>query len=205
MQYKNKTLNKVKIIGGKYKNKIINFDYIDNLEKTSSLRPTSNRARETLFNWLMHDIHDAYCLDLFAGSGALSFEALSRGAKKITLIENSINIYKNLLKTKKDFTSEQSKINIINTNSLDFIRKNNQDNLDNIYNNIIFIDPPYDIINKDFIIDLINNLKTNNFINNNTLLYLESDKELTNLFPDYIKIIKNKKISSVYIYLCSTE
>lgn len=73
----------VRIIGGLWRGRKLHFPAIPNL------RPTPNRIRETLFNWLASDLADAHCLDLFAGSGALGFEALSRYAKSVTFIEQS--------------------------------------------------------------------------------------------------------------------
>ncbi len=78
--------NKVKIIAGKWRNRNITFP--DNL----LLRPSPSRIRETLFNWLMPIIKGADCLDLFAGSGVLGFEALSRGASSIIALENNKKI-----------------------------------------------------------------------------------------------------------------
>ena len=72
----------IKIVGGDFKGLKIFF-------KPSKLtRPTSNKSRETLFNWLMHDIKGSTCLDMFAGTGALGIEALSRGASFVCFIEN---------------------------------------------------------------------------------------------------------------------
>tara|TARA_R110000868_G_scaffold79673_3_gene226616 strand:+ start:6696 stop:7304 length:609 start_codon:yes stop_codon:yes gene_type:complete len=199
MQYNKKLLNKIKIIGGKYKGKLINFDCLDNSELNTSLRPTSNRARETLFNWLMFDIQNTCCLDLFAGSGALSFEALSRGAKNITLIENSKSIYDSLIKTQKSFPKEINKIKILKKDSIDYIYRNHV----SCAYDIIFIDPPFGLINKDFINSLFIRLQNNSFLNNKTLIYLESDQNLDNIIlENNIEIIKSKKIGSVYIYLC---
>lgn len=70
--------NEVRIIGGKWKGRKLAFP------ARADLRPTLGRVRETLFNWLRADIQDSRCLDLFAGSGALGFEALSRGAARVT-------------------------------------------------------------------------------------------------------------------------
>ena len=71
----------IRIIGGQFRGKKLHFPAIE------GLRPTPDRVRETLFNWLMHDIQDARCLDAFAGSGALGFEAYSRGAAHVMLLE----------------------------------------------------------------------------------------------------------------------
>ena len=76
-------MNSVRIIGGLYRGKKI---HVPELE---GLRPTPNRVRETLFNWLMNDIRGARCLDAFAGSGALGLEAYSRGAAEVIFLESS--------------------------------------------------------------------------------------------------------------------
>ena len=73
--------NQLRIIGGEWKRRSLPFASIE------GLRPTPDRVRETLFNWLMWDIQNAQVLDLCSGSGALSFEALSRGAAKVIMIE----------------------------------------------------------------------------------------------------------------------
>ena len=74
--------NQVRIIGGLWKGRKLSFS------AGADLRPTPSRARETLFNWLAPGIEGSDCLDLFAGSGALGFEALSRGARSLTLVDN---------------------------------------------------------------------------------------------------------------------
>lgn len=74
--------NRLRIIGGLWRSRVIDFP------DTPGLRPTPNRVRETVFNWLQFDLAGAACLDLFAGSGALGLEALSRGAAHATLVES---------------------------------------------------------------------------------------------------------------------
>ena len=81
---------KVRIVGGKFRGSNIPFDF------SSRLRPTSNKTREILFNWLMHDVTNANCLDLFSGTGALGIEAISRGAKSVFFIEEDKMLYKQL-------------------------------------------------------------------------------------------------------------
>jgi 16S rRNA (guanine966-N2)-methyltransferase len=75
--------NQLRIIGGQHRSRKLSFPDVE------GLRPTGDRIRETLFNWLAPAVDGAYCLDLFAGSGALAFEALSRGAKHAVLVEQS--------------------------------------------------------------------------------------------------------------------
>ena len=77
---KNAKKGELRIIGGKWKGKKIYFDL------SKELRPTPDRAKEVLFNWLGQDLSGASCLDLFSGTGALGLEALSRGAKKVTFV-----------------------------------------------------------------------------------------------------------------------
>src|SRR3981189_3035470 len=73
--------NSVRIIGGGWRGRRVNFPDVP------GLRPTPDRVRETLFNWLQHAVAGARCLDLFAGSGALGLEALSRGASEVVFVE----------------------------------------------------------------------------------------------------------------------
>src|SRR3954467_4529119 len=75
------TRNRVRIIAGTWRSRVIHFP------PASQLRPTPDRVRETLFNWLGQRLDGLACLDLFAGSGALGFEALSRGARRVVMIE----------------------------------------------------------------------------------------------------------------------
>lgn len=74
--------NQLRIIGGEWRGRKLRFPDVPNL------RPTPDRVRETVFNWLMPMIHGAHCLDLFAGSGALGLEALSRGAARTTFVDS---------------------------------------------------------------------------------------------------------------------
>ena len=76
-------LNSVRIIGGEWRRRILRFP------AAVDLRPTPDRVRETVFNWLGQDLSGAACLDLFAGSGALGFEAASRGASRVVMVEHS--------------------------------------------------------------------------------------------------------------------
>ncbi|HAU1138500.1 TPA: 16S rRNA (guanine(966)-N(2))-methyltransferase RsmD, partial [Legionella pneumophila] len=87
----------IRIIGGLYRGKKIHFPDVD------GLRPTPDRVRETLFNWLMNDIRNARCLDAFAGSGALGFEAYSRGASHVVFIEQSPKAHASLQNTIRQF------------------------------------------------------------------------------------------------------
>src|SRR5450432_1803127 len=82
--------NRVRIIGGTWRSRLIAFP------SRADLRPTPDRVRETLFNWLGQDLTGRNCLDLFAGSGALGFEAASRGARRVVMVESDATTFRAL-------------------------------------------------------------------------------------------------------------
>jgi 16S rRNA (guanine966-N2)-methyltransferase len=99
------------------------------------LRPTPNRARETLFNWLAPHIDGAHCLDLFAGSGALGFEALSRGAATLTLVDSDAATIRALEGSRKLLGA--SDCTIVHAQAANFLRR------DATRWDIVFVDPPF--------------------------------------------------------------
>jgi 16S rRNA (guanine966-N2)-methyltransferase len=123
-------LNEVRIIGGKWKRRKLAFP------DRPTLRPTPNRARETLFNWLAGHLDAARCLDLFAGSGALAFEALSRGAQHATLVDNDAQVVRALQKSRDQFAADNC--TIIQSSALDFLRETTA-----VWD-VVFLDPPFD-------------------------------------------------------------
>ncbi|SFV56844.1 Ribosomal RNA small subunit methyltransferase D [hydrothermal vent metagenome] len=175
--------SEVRLIGGVHKGRKIFFSEIE------GLRPTPNRLRETLFNWLQFDIRNANILDLFAGSGALGFEAYSRGAKKVFLVEKNKIAYQNLLENKNNLKSDN--IEVIKEDAFVFL-KNNIDNFD-----IIFCDPPF---NKGLIDKLIINFT----MLKNVIVYFELEYKLSAL-PKNWDILKQKKVASVFAYLVQID
>src|SRR5687767_15452775 len=87
--------NRVRIIGGIWRSRVITFP------ARAGLRPTPDRVRETLFNWLGQDLTGRVCLDLFAGSGALGFEAASRGALRVVMVESDAVVHRALVATRE--------------------------------------------------------------------------------------------------------
>lgn len=152
----------IRIIGGQFRGKKLHFP------ETEGLRPTPNRVRETLFNWLMHDIRDAHCLDAFAGSGALGFEAYSRGAAKVILLEKETDVYANLLKTALTFDSP--KLSIQKTDACEFLQQTKE------HFNIVFLDPPFA---KNYLPHCLDLLAHSDVLTKDGLLYLESPHEIT--------------------------
>jgi 16S rRNA (guanine966-N2)-methyltransferase len=122
--------SKLRIIGGRWRGRKIRFLPLP------GLRPTSDRIRETLFNWLMPTIKDARCLDLFAGSGALSFEALSRGAQSAVMIDQSPQVIAVL----------QENAALLKINTAEFYCATSPQGLKKLHLtpfDIVFLDPPF--------------------------------------------------------------
>jgi 16S rRNA (guanine966-N2)-methyltransferase len=191
-----KTLNKeLRIIAGKFRGRKIIFS-----DQNVKLRPTMDRVRETLFNWLAPYIVGADCLDLFAGSGVFSFEAISRGANFSLAVEYNYDTYQNIIQNCQKLEIEQQIFNIIHQDVLLFLNNNLQ------YRkfNIIFLDPPY-TYDQNILLSSLKLLVDNHFLQKNSKIYFETDKDLQE-FKDslYILGLQLKKISKagkVYFYL----
>lgn len=164
---KNAAAGDVRIIGGQFKRRIVSFIDAD------GLRPTPDRLRETLFNWLLADIHDAYVLDSCAGSGVLGFEALSRGAAHTTFIEINPAQSNMLRQSAEQLRLEASSYQIITGTAEQVL---NQEQLTDRPFDIVFIDPPYA---QDLWQPILTSLIINASINTETLIYLEADKDLS--------------------------
>ena len=170
----------IRIIGGKWKGKKIYFDLNDDL------RPTPDRAKETLFNWLGQDLNKMYCLDLFSGTGALGFEAFSRGAQKVTFVERKKEY---LQKIKKVFLEMDGKTDcdFFCAECLEWIQNNS---LETKYD-LIFIDPPF---NKNLIHDLLAAILEKELLSKNGQIYFEFEKKLDLEIPESLTLKKKKSL-----------
>jgi 16S rRNA (guanine966-N2)-methyltransferase len=121
--------NRVRIIGGEWRSRVIHFP------PASALRPTPDRVRETLFNWLGQRLDGLGCLDLFAGSGALGFEALSRGARSVVMVERDRSVAKALRENAAKL--QASAATIVESDALAFLKRNTE------RFDVAFVDPPY--------------------------------------------------------------
>lgn len=169
----------VRIIGGRYRGKLLTFP------TTEGLRPTSDRIRETLFNWLMHDIHNARCLDAFAGSGALGFEAYSRGAAEVVLIESMPQVYRNLQQIATSFHTPH--LQVIHTSAMDYLQQQRAEY------DIVFIDPPF---SQPQLFECIHLLEQRHTLVDAGLLYVESPQEIP-LDSTLWQLLKLKKAGAV--------
>jgi len=139
--------NRVRIIGGQYRRRLLDFP------GSAGLRPTPDRVRETLFNWLGQDLPGWSCLDLFAGSGALGFEAASRGAGRVILIERERAALDALEKNRTVLGA--TGVEILRADALAWLA-NSHETFD-----LIFVDPPFDSdLTATVLADLARHLKS---------------------------------------------
>lgn len=152
------------------------------------LRPTTDRVKETVFNWLAMDVRDANCLDCFSGSGSLGLEALSRYAANALLLEKDKNAAKQL-QTNLD-TVKASNGKVVCTDTLSFLTQAAQQEFD-----LVFVDPPF---RKGLLEPCCESLENNGWLSENALIYVEREKELTqpNLPPNW-SLIKDKTAGQV--------
>ncbi len=126
---------KIRIIGGAWRSRLIKV--ID----VPGLRPTTDRVRETLFNWLGQNLDGLRCLDVFAGAGALGFEAVSRGASAVTLIERDKTAFANLRANVSELQSfpVDTLIDLVQGDGVGFLKRQANASWD-----LVFLDPPFD-------------------------------------------------------------
>lgn len=173
----------IRIIGGQYRGKKLPFPDIE------GLRPTPDRVKETLFNWLMHDIRGARCLDAFAGSGGLAFEAYSRGAGRVVLVEASLAAYSNLKQIADSFHSD--KISVIHAQAAHYFQ-NSTECFD-----LIFLDPPF---SKNYLPQCLEFLAHSSLLAPGGLVYLESAAKI-HPSTDYWQERKGKQAGQVHYHL----
>jgi len=179
-----KNPNSFRIIAGKWRSRRLSFP-----EDVDSLRPTTDRVRETLFNWLHQKIIGARCLDLFAGSGALAFEAASRGAALVTAIDASPKATDAIRRNSRLLDSNQ--IAIHTADALQWLDRHQTDKPFDV----IFLDPPY---NLQLLPDCIARLQKDGFTRPGTTIYVEADTSLEALEkPAHWTLTRSKKAGQV--------
>jgi 16S rRNA (guanine966-N2)-methyltransferase len=160
-----KNSNQVRLIAGKFRGRKITF--VD----SQGLRPTGDRLRETLFSWLQPTIAQSRVLDLFAGSGALGFEAASRGAESVTLIEKSRRVCAVLRQNKDQL--ELNNLSISCANALDVINNLSGGVGKSDCFDIVFVDPPFDDNLHQATVDALN---TSDCLCSNAMVAIEGDR-----------------------------
>lgn len=154
------------------------------------LRPTGDRVKETLFNWLMPYIVDARCLDAFAGSGSLGFEALSRQAKSVTFLELDKAVAKQLSQNLQTLKCSENQAKVINQSSLDYLKSiQNQPHFD-----VVFLDPPFHFGLAEQAIQL---LSENHWLAPDALVYVETERDKPLDVPENWILLKEKNTGQV--------
>lgn len=179
----------VRIIAGKWRGRKLQ------VPEVKDLRPTPDRVRETLFNWLAPMLAGARCLDLFAGSGALGFEAASRGASYVEMVEQASTAVSLLQSQAKMLQAENIHIYQANVPTQLSIPEKPFD--------IVFLDPPYQ---ANLLLPTCQYLESHHFLAATALIYLEADKIIEDnaLLPNW-RLIKTQKAGQVFYHLAERK
>lgn len=162
----------LRIIGGQWRSRRLNFPDVE------GLRPTLDRVRETLFNWLQFEVEGKVAVDLFAGSGALGLEALSRGAKQVTFIEKHPSAAKQLQSNLQQLKATNAEV--VQTDAINWSKT-----LDDKVG-LVFLDPPFQ---KNLLQPVLDNLN----LANGCLIYVEHEPHLQPKWPQHWQERKQKK------------
>jgi 16S rRNA (guanine966-N2)-methyltransferase len=178
--------NSVRIIGGGWRGRRVSFPDIP------GLRPTPDRVRETLFNWLQERIAGARCLDLFAGSGALGLEALSRGAKELVFVEQAVAAARALQEQLIRFGG-QARAQVAEMGAARYLRSVPQ------AFDIVFLDPPF---GRDALAEYVPLLDEGQWLKPGSLVYLENEKRAgVPPLPAHWQVLKSKSAGEVGYHL----
>lgn len=179
-------LNTVRINAGEWRSRLIKFPEVE------GLRPTPERVRQTVFNWLGQDLSTKTCLDLFAGTGVMGFEALSRNASAVTMIELAKPAYQALIQNQQNLQASNAKI--LQQDAMQYLA-NAQQQFD-----IVFCDPPF---KKGWIEKLLPQLPA--VLKAEGIVYIEAEFALDKAniagFESQWQVIKQKKAGNVHYHL----
>lgn len=177
--------NKLRIIGGEWRSRQIVFD------DAPGLRPTPARVRETLFNWLQADVENSRCLDLYSGSGALGFEAASRGAKRVVQVESNA---KACQKLKDNIATLRAKQIEVLSQDVGRYLQGSAENFD-----LVFLDPPF---GRDLATATCRQLEQQGWLAAYAKIYVEVERNLTLVdMPANWRLLKDKAAGEVGYYL----
>ena len=172
---------RLRIIGGRWKRHTLKF------AGGTDLRPTPDAVRETLFNWLAPVIEGSSCLDLFSGSGALGFEAASRGASRVDLVDHNRSVYRQLVHTREALSATQVHIHCEDAQAFLATAEG--------HFNIVFLDPPF---RSELVVRIITALEHSGVLKAQCLVYVEtSRKDSEPNLSDNWRLNKEKKTGNV--------
>jgi 16S rRNA (guanine966-N2)-methyltransferase len=178
--------NSVRIIGGAWRGRRIAFPDLP------GLRPTPDRVRETVFNWLQHFVAGSRCLDLFAGSGALGLEALSRGAREVVFVERAPAAARQLQAQILHLRADAS-ARMLEMDAGSFLRSVPQ------AFDLVFLDPPF---GAGALLEYVALLDAGNWVAGGSLVYLENEKSAgVPSLPPHWDLLKSKFAGEVGYHL----
>jgi len=178
--HSSKKQNTVRINAGEWRSRLLKFP------DAEGLRPTPERVRQTVFNWLGQDMTGLSCLDLFAGTGVMGFEALSRNARSAVLVEKTSAVYKAILDNKATLKADAAQV--FNTDALNFLSQNRQ------LFDVVFLDPPY---HQGWLAKVLPLLPAH--LNPDGFVYAEAEFEIQ---PDELwQVVKQSKAGNVFYHL----
>lgn len=176
--------NSVRIIAGEYRSRKLEFPSL------AGLRPTTDRIRETLFNWLQDSIQSQVCLDLFAGSGALGFEALSRGARQVDFIEKDIDAANAIRVNIERLGAKRGRVYC--ADALKWLAQTAQPEAQY---GLVFLDPPF---RDSLLVNAIAALEDASILQDDCLVYVEENMQTKAIdLPVNWTQLKTKKAGSV--------
>jgi 16S rRNA (guanine966-N2)-methyltransferase len=173
---------RLRIVAGNWRSRLLE------IADVPGLRPTSARIRETVFNWLAPRIAGARCLDLFAGTGALGLEALSRGAADCVFVEKSAKAAQTLRANIATLQAESAVV--LETSATKFLIQGSAARFE-----IVFLDPPF---GADMLPDLCRLLEDSSILADNARIYIEEDRSQPGLqLPEPWQVLKTKNSGNV--------
>jgi 16S rRNA (guanine966-N2)-methyltransferase len=177
----NRAQNQLRIIGGRWRGRKLPF------AARPGLRPTPDRVRETLFNWLAPVIRGSCCLDLYAGSGALGLEAASRGAARVVMVDHAADVVGSLREQR--VTLDASEVEVIQADVVQWLRGPPAQAFD-----IVFLDPPF---RQGLLSDSMRLLEANGWLAGDSFIYIEAEKDLRPDLPKGWEIYRSKQAGQV--------
>ena len=183
------TLNQVRIVGGKWRGRKLQFPSVE------GLRPTGDRIRETLFNWLGQNLSGTRILDLFAGSGVLGVEALSRGADFVQFVDADRGACRSLEESLKSLAAEN--FSVVHKKAEGFLLSVKSNSVD-----ILFLDPPFASNQLSTICEQIGQSE---ILTNRALIYVETPRNMEPALPKTWKTLKKKSAGDVCYQLLQAD
>ncbi|HEB78270.1 MAG TPA: 16S rRNA (guanine(966)-N(2))-methyltransferase RsmD [Methylothermaceae bacterium] len=177
--------NEIRIIAGRWRGRRLHFP------AASGLRPTPGVVRETLFNWLQADVAGSRCLDLYAGSGALGFEAASRGAADVVQVEADARVARALMENVRLLQAEQVKV--VRSDVGRYLRRQVDTPFD-----LVFLDPPF---GRGEVADCCRALESGGWLTPGARIYVEAESKLMPEVPDNWRPLRHKRVGEVGYHL----